>query len=84
MNKFGRNVHATAILVLGYSVLDRILDQRLQDQRRYGKSAQVGWNIDLYLQPFLKPRPLDIKIAFYQPKLVRDGAKFVFGGQNAP
>ena len=46
----------------GDSIFDRILNHRLQDQRRKAGGLEPGRNVDLDLEPAREAHPLDVQI----------------------
>src|SRR5690348_10892399 len=62
----GRNSDHPALRTAGDSVLERILDDGLQDQTRNLDLEQVGWNVRVHLQAVGKADFLDGEILVEQ------------------
>ena len=65
------------------AVLDRILDQRLEDERRHPDVAQRRRHVDRTRRRCLEARALDIQVRLDEVDLPAERGELAFGAQDA-
>src|SRR6266568_443974 len=75
----GGDFHPTGVLARFDAVPDGVLDERLQDQGRDQDVVEAGLDLHLHCEAVLKPRLLDLQVAFEEREFLPQGHLLAFG-----
>src|SRR5207244_3427084 len=82
LKQASRDTNIAAGERFAYSMLDRILHERLDCQGRNADPAQLSGNIDVHSKPVFEPRTFNIEVGFDQIQFFSYRDEFFTGAEN--